>query len=675
MENRERSTGSMASIGQFMPHLASGVALSVAVASTVGVLAFVWTPAFLDRLADVAIFCLVAPAVVGIAWAGAFYALQRALPGFNRIIVTFNIASVYFATCAYVLSVGFVTIILAVCVSPHPLVYVGTLVLTLTLWLFVLRRLRRRTPQFSIRRMTMAAALLFGACLVLFALRTPYRNFTVNSKVFIYGIDGASWTVMNPLMEKGLLRNFDLMRKQGSFGTLTSIDPMLSPALWTSIATGKLPDKHGIVSFYSTQQSLTSARLWDVFENHGMRVGVFRWLITWPPDEVNGFMIPDILARDARTYPQRYSAINAIRMTEKSRSNVTILHRLGQTWSLIRIGLRMSTIRRLGWALLENWCQGSDARSIYALKRGAELQINVDVFVSLLRSFKPDFVAFYDNGVDMVSHKYWEYFEPSKFDGVEEAGVRRYGRVIPAQYELVDRVFGQITGHFTDSTTVAVVSDHGFQAVDRIRHERYYPKMTEILALTQLDSLVYGIALAEKTFVRAKDAARPEALDTAQTTLEGITVDESGERLFRVKRDETSVIVTVKNPAVNLAYHVGLRSARVSLSEILYNHPPESGHHDIDGIILMRGPHILRGTSLTNAGILDIAPTILYLTDMPISDEMTGKILLSVITEDFRRTHEPNLVPDSFVRRTDRRQDVEFDKRLEKQLRSLGYVR
>ena len=64
-------------------------------------------------------------------------------------------------------------------------------------------------------------------------------------KVLLIGWDAADWKVIDPLMDQGLMPNLERMVNGGVRGRMATLDPPLSPMLWTSIATGKRPYKHG----------------------------------------------------------------------------------------------------------------------------------------------------------------------------------------------------------------------------------------------------------------------------------------------------------------------------------------------------------------------------------------------------------------------------------------------
>jgi len=70
-------------------------------------------------------------------------------------------------------------------------------------------------------------------------------------RVLLIGWDGADWRMFNPLLERGQMPNLERFINEGVMGNVASLTPMLSPILWTSIATGKYADKHQILGSLS----------------------------------------------------------------------------------------------------------------------------------------------------------------------------------------------------------------------------------------------------------------------------------------------------------------------------------------------------------------------------------------------------------------------------------------
>src|SRR3954466_2921664 len=64
-------------------------------------------------------------------------------------------------------------------------------------------------------------------------------------RVFVLGLDGATWDVLRPLVDQGALPHLTRLMEQGAAGTLRSVFPPLSPVAWTGVMTGKNSGKHG----------------------------------------------------------------------------------------------------------------------------------------------------------------------------------------------------------------------------------------------------------------------------------------------------------------------------------------------------------------------------------------------------------------------------------------------
>jgi hypothetical protein len=68
-------------------------------------------------------------------------------------------------------------------------------------------------------------------------------------RLVIVGVDGGDWLNLRPLIDAGKLPNFARLVRDGATGPLRSEEPMLSPLLWTTMATGRYPEDHGVLDF------------------------------------------------------------------------------------------------------------------------------------------------------------------------------------------------------------------------------------------------------------------------------------------------------------------------------------------------------------------------------------------------------------------------------------------
>src|SRR3982750_1295848 len=79
-------------------------------------------------------------------------------------------------------------------------------------------------------------------------------------RLLLVGWDAADWKVIDPLLTKGEMPHLAGVLRDGVRGNLAPISPPLSPMVWTSIATGKRPYKHGIHGFTEPTQDGMSGR-------------------------------------------------------------------------------------------------------------------------------------------------------------------------------------------------------------------------------------------------------------------------------------------------------------------------------------------------------------------------------------------------------------------------------
>src|SRR3954454_9697343 len=76
-------------------------------------------------------------------------------------------------------------------------------------------------------------------------LRTHPMPKTVD-RLLVLGLDGATWTVLDPMRRRGLMPNLDTFLAGAASGTLRSTIPPVTTAAWTTMMTGCGPARHGV---------------------------------------------------------------------------------------------------------------------------------------------------------------------------------------------------------------------------------------------------------------------------------------------------------------------------------------------------------------------------------------------------------------------------------------------
>src|ERR1051325_3108768 len=139
----------------------------------------------------------------------------------------------------------------------------------------------------------------------------------MRNKLFVIGLDGASFNVLDPLIARGYLPNLAKLIEGGARASLETTFPPITAVAWSSFMTGKNPGKHGIFEFVMREQgssrqlavnaSLRQGRaIWDILSAAGQRVIVHNFPCTYPPRPLNGLLIADFMTPRGRrdfTYP------------------------------------------------------------------------------------------------------------------------------------------------------------------------------------------------------------------------------------------------------------------------------------------------------------------------------------------------------------------------------------
>ncbi|MCP4247203.1 MAG: sulfatase-like hydrolase/transferase [bacterium] len=300
-------------------------------------------------------------------------------------------------------------------------------------------------------------------------------------KVALIGIDGGEWNVIRPLIEAGELPNLARLVREGASGELASYGLLASPQIWTTIVTGKHFDEHGINWFtVSADDHQTAAdvlhddnvipitshqrrvpSLWDIVGQAGYAASSIAYWATWPATPVSRHLVSDRFsysrfnklgsAQDELphlTYPE--GLVDDLRPYLMTPDEVTDADRARFMTGLVDVG---------------DWREQHAIVGEFDITY-AQTETYRQVTHALLDQGQPDFFTVYFQGVDVISHYFWEFMEPETAGHeVDPQGIRAFGDTIRAFYRYQDEILGEILDRLDDDTVVIVVSDHGFRAM------------------------------------------------------------------------------------------------------------------------------------------------------------------------------------------------------------------
>jgi len=113
------------------------------------------------------------------------------------------------------------------------------------------------------------------------------------TRVAIFALDGADWDLLTELADDGRIPNIKALAQGGTTGTVQTIQPTVSPMVWTTVATGLPPDRHGVLDFVDSQKtpiesnSRHAPAVWDIADGFGREAEVTSWWTSWPPTAKN----------------------------------------------------------------------------------------------------------------------------------------------------------------------------------------------------------------------------------------------------------------------------------------------------------------------------------------------------------------------------------------------------
>lgn len=554
-------------------------------------------------------------------------------------------------------------------------------------------------------------------------------------KVFVLGIDGATFDIIKPMIAEGKLPNLASMMQHGSYGDLRSTIPPNSSVAWTSFATGKNAGKHGIYYFREKKEGsydrpIISSRsrkcktLWKMLSEQGKKVGVINVPVTYPPEEVNGYLISGLLAPNRNsvfTYPP---------------------------------GLHLELLKELEEYPLDNEAEISyrllndELVSFQHLVYSTKKMMQATFY--LMQKSEWDFFISVPTIVDRVQHIAWKYMVP-EFKEKNPALCQKFENTIEISYQIVDEYLGKLKSYLDQNTTLIIMSDHGFGPISYRLYLNRWLKSLGLLKLKRHEEIKYRIIKSGKTFLKRLigaiarrfglpggilkkiealplvninndflynliDWSKTKAFSSFTNGEEIIMVNLEGrepngivkpgkeyealrdliiEKLLQIKDDNKDKLVDqaykrediYSGPYVHLAPDIQFTTKDMSVQprsdlfgEELLVRPDDFSPalHRMNGIFLAEGNAIKQNTGIKEAAIIDLAPTILYLLGMPVPKDMDGKVLASCFKEDYLNGNPIMFSDHQVSAQNDTNNDetyTEHEKnQLKDALKGLGYM-
>ena len=493
----------------------------------------------------------------------------------------------------------------------------------------------------------------------------------MSTRVLLVGLDGGTFSILDPLMTAGVMPCLRDLLASGTRGELESVVPALTPPAWTSLMTGRTPGNHGIFDFLRFEfrtggrqlrvmdaQDVAAPTIWSMLARHGRRSTVLNFPMTFPVREFSGNVVPGWV-------PWRH-----LRLACYPRPLYDRITRALPAFNPRELAMDMALEERA----LEG-CHGEDDyENLIRLHIRREQQW-FDVAKHLMREDPSDLTAVLFDGVDKLQHFCWRFLDDSIFPSSPSPFEARVRGWCLDYFRAIDGFIGELVELHGRVNPVFVASDHGFGPTVQVfhvnawLHERGYLSWAEAANVEQKHAETLGMGTMAKRFYEI-DWAKTKAYCPTPSS-NGIYItppspDGAGipaERYESFRRELIDALLAYRDPATGLApvSHIWTREevfngphmssapdltlilrdfGLVSIlpSDVLVKPRTETtGAHRPNGIFAAAGAGIHRGTHVAGLSILDVAPALLYAMGLPVPCELEGKVPAAVFEPGFLR--------------------------------------
>ena len=522
-------------------------------------------------------------------------------------------------------------------------------------------------------------------------------------RAVIFGLDGATFTVLDDLVRRGVMPYLGRFMDTGTRGFLSSTVPPLTPIAWTSMITGRTPGHHGITGFFqynagnppsvrvSSARHLCVETIWSMVSRKGMRASCFNFPVHDPPPKIEGSVIPgwvtwrwlkrnshppELIDRLKREVPGFDIKDLGMRYSEEKKAIAGSKLEEYDPWILLHTQRERQWFNVLRHSLVNDACQLTG-------------------------------VVF--DGVDKLQHLLWKFLDPALEPANPSAEFIRVRELCWTYFRQIDQFLEETVRLAGPETTVMITSDHGFTGTDEVLYINTWLEKEGFLTwkpqteMAPEDSRELGDGLPYHLF--AFDMTQTQAF-SAEASSNGIRINrenlrdeeyeafrcrlkdallsrcvdpDTGERLIsRVwyreevfggpKMEQAPDITLTLRDNGFFSVHRG--------DKVLKKRPETLGTHHPYGIFIAKGPAVRHGESIDPVRLVDITPTILYLLGLPVSAMLEGRVIEEALAPEYVASHqlrvdveESEFEQDEFAEMA-----AEDDPQILERLKALGYI-
>lgn len=323
----------------------------------------------------------------------------------------------------------------------------------------------QKRPNFSLSALLCAVGLNLVACS---EPEAPVADGSPNP-LYVFGVDGATWDIIDRMIGDGELPNFARMKAEGSHGRLITVGPQVSPVVWTTLATGHFGRRHGILDFVypytpGSKRPVESGdrlepAIWNIASAADKRVVNIGYFSSYPAETINGVNVSDRSLQfklPRADYPEN-GVPDKLPLVEKMFSRdvrQALFDRYFQWPFNERQAPDPGTPEARAHELVTGQMEIHKrivAEAYYQEVTRRLIQDPVDLFITYFRL------------TDYMGHGLYAYYDDTDYEKpIDPALKSLLGNALPESYRFMDEILGEMLAAIPANANLIIISDHGF---------------------------------------------------------------------------------------------------------------------------------------------------------------------------------------------------------------------
>ena len=487
------------------------------------------------------------------------------------------------------------------------------------------------------------------------------------NRLLAIGLDGASWSIIDPLIKEGKLKNISRCIANGNRASLKSTIPYLTPPAWSSIFSGVNPGKHGMFDFISideegkrqivTARNMHADYIWEMLNGEnvlGINIPmIYPIRYSGNAKLVAGFGCPDRKLKFTSDEKLKQEIFDIEPNYEIDIPDMDLIFKNNRKEVSRRISANLEMKKRVAGHLLKN----------------KEWELGIIVF----------------SAPDWIQHFFMKEFEES--EGKSDTKIAKI-------YESIDEFIGKIDSKID----VIIISDHGFKTVGKklflnsylkdkgylkLKNEKVLKRIFRRMGITRekiknlwfVRKLVgsYYVSMKSSEKARKKSSVIKSILPGENMKYEDIDAEKSNAWLFSkeggIYVKNTDILEKLIDDLYKLNKILGKKAIKkvwkreelyfgsyvqtaphllvelngdIQLEEEIKTNYTENisenernGNHDLEGIFISCGKNFSTKKDIDTLSVNDITPLILHYFGYELPDNLDGRIPF-IFSEDIK---------------------------------------